>query len=37
MECEVYIENELIGKATFKIIDESMVAISEKFSENEKT
>ncbi|WP_052259531.1 hypothetical protein [Flavobacterium sp. KMS] len=30
MECRIYIENELIGKATFEIIDRSMGVISGK-------
>ncbi len=35
MECEVYIKNELIGKATFEIIDESMGGISGNLIVNE--
>ncbi|WP_156129420.1 hypothetical protein [Flavobacterium sp. AED] len=35
MECKVYIENELIGKVTFEIIDKSMGAISGKLICNE--
>jgi hypothetical protein len=30
MECKIYIKNELIGKATFEIIDRSMGVISGK-------
>ena len=35
MECNVYIKNEIIGKVTFEIIDESMGGIGGKLEVNE--